>query len=461
MASNSRYFNDMPGLFTPSPSRARASLGNGLFDSPARPLYATETSGRQVIEADVHETRKRSRHGRGTPSATISATSPWDDNSLSNSRSIDTKSPPPLANDRYELAGGMDGSHNSTTSDGDYDDYFNLQKQRGTWSVPPTPQVALATQVAGGEMHATPGGSRSWSLIGLVGGVAGKLFQFCTVPFRGFQAGGGQRYGIDSHGEVAAKLGLQDDPYPAGAVQQTTPGGFPSDNYGVQPTDQVTMEANSMETTSMEAVSVEPASMEPASAEPTSPDRPRMTKRLRTADNWVVVGTNCETETRPSTPRVSERRLPGHTRTPSYIPRPVSRTNMTTPSSNKRHSLIPVSRRSTIGRQSFGGSPQSTPGSHGQSRAYNRQSYGSPVMVDETKSNKSVSPLPNESQRLISKVRREEFEEDERMRRMSMQMTAMLKEANEALGTKFEVMECDDDYGVDSGGNKPQPVWFS
>ncbi|KAE8827724.1 hypothetical protein HRS9122_09705 [Pyrenophora teres f. teres] len=452
MASNSRYSIDMPGLFTPSPSRARASLGSGFFESPARPSYATESSGRQVIEADVHETRKRSRYGQSTSTAPISATSTWDENSLSNSRSIDTKSPPPLANDRYELAGGMDGSHNSTTPEGDYDDYFNLQKQRGTWSVPPTPQVALATQVATGEMHATPGGSKSWSLIGLVGGVAGKLFQFCTVPFRGFQAGGGQRYGIDSHGEVAAKLGLQDDPYPAGAVQQTTPGGFPSDNYGVESTEPATVEPATMEQ----------VSMQPISAEPASPDRPRMTKRLRTADNWVVVGTNCESETRPATPRVAERRLPGHTRTPSYIPRPVSRANMTTPSSsNKRHSLIPVSRRSTMSRQSFGGSPQSTPGSHGQSRAYNRQSYGSPVMMDETKSNKSVSPLPKESQRLISKVQREEFEEDERMRRMSMQMTAMLKEANEALGTKFEVMECDDDYGVDSGGNKPQPVWFS
>lgn len=450
MASNSRYPNDMPGLFTPSPSRARASLSSGFFESPARPSYATETSGRQVIEADVHETRKRSRYGHGTSTAAISATSPWDDNSLSNSRSIDTKSPPPLANDRYELAGGMDASHNSTTSEGDYDDYFNLQKQRGTWSVPPTPHVARATQVEVGEMQETPGGSKPWSLIGLVGGVAGKLFQFCTVPFRGFQAGGGQRYGIDSHGEVAAKLGLQDDPYPAGAVQQTTPGGFPSDTYG-----------QSTEPVAVEPAAIEPASIEPVSAEPTSPERPRMTKRLRTTDNWVVVGTNCETESRPSTPRVSERRLPGHTRTPSYIPRPVSRPNMTTPSSNKRHSLIPVSRRSTVGRQSFGGSPQSTPGSHGQSRVYNRQSYGSPVMFEETKSNKSVSPLPKESHHFLSKVRREELEEDERMRRMSMQMTAMLKEANEALGTKFEVMECDDDYGVDSGGNKPQPVWFS
>lgn len=46
---------------------------------------------------------------------------------------------------------------------------------------------------------------------------------------------------------------------------------------------------------------------------------------------------------------------------------------------------------------------------------------------------------------MIDKVRREEMEEDERMRRMSLQMSAMLKEANEALGAKFEVEMFDDD----------------
>jgi hypothetical protein len=62
---------------------------------------------------------------------------------------------------------------------------------------------------------------------------------------------------------------------------------------------------------------------------------------------------------------------------------------------------------------------------------------------------KKASPLPKESQRLVNKMRREEMEEDERMRRMNAQMTAMLREANEALGAKFEVEEChDDDVGM-------------
>jgi hypothetical protein len=314
----------------------------------------------------------------------------------------------------------MDGSRNV----GDYDDYFNLQKQRGTWSVPPTPQVAVAKQTAAGEMHTTPNGSKSWSIMGLVGGVAGKLFQFCTVPFRGFQAGGGQRYNMDSQGEVAAKLGLSDEQYATGPVQPATPGGLLRDDYGVQSVGSIASE------------------------------RPRLTKRLRTTDNWIMVGTNGETESRPATPRLSERRLPEQTRSPSQLPRPVSRSSLGTPSA-KRPSLIPVSRRSTMDRRSIHGTPKTTPSSLPRPSSYSRQSFGSPASFDE----KKASPLPRDSQRLLSRVRREELEEDERMRRMSFQMSAMLKEAREALGAKFEVEEYDDGNMMSAAGQ--QPSWYS
>jgi hypothetical protein len=71
---------------------------------------------------------------------------------------------------------------------------------------------------------------------------------------------------------------------------------------------------------------------------------------------------------------------------------------------------------------------------------------------------KKASPLPKESQRLINKVRREEMEEDERMRRMNAQMTAMLREANEALGSKFEAEEYEDNDAEMVGQS---PTWFS
>lgn len=416
----SHYSTDMPGIYTPSPSRAHTTSGTSYFDAAPRFAHASEASGRQVTDPDAHETRKRSRDSYTTHPSTASA---WNDSTLGYSRFAGTKSPPPLAHDRYQLAdGGMEASRQA----GDYDDYFHLQKQRGQWSVPPTPYNGSKPMVVDG-MQTTPSGTKPWSILGLVGGVAGKLFQFCTVPFRGFQAGGGQRYTVDSQEEIAARLGLQDDPFPhpyhyqAGPVQHIAPGSFPQDDYGVR--------------------SIE-------SLESVTPERPRMTKRLRTADNWVVVDNNGQMESRPSTPRLSERRIPDQPRSSSYIPRPASRAGASTPSL-KRPSLIPVSRRTTMDRRSFHGSAKAAPSSHSRQRSYNRLSYGSPVVPAE-KTKKPASPLPKESQRLINKVRREEMEEDARMRRMSSQMSAMLREAKEALGSKFEVEDVyDDDDGYD------------
>ena len=78
--------------------------------------------------------------------------------------------------------------------------------------------------------------------------------------------------------------------------------------------------------------------------------------------------------------------------------------------------------------------------SHSRQRSSSRLSFGS-----VTASEKKTNPLPADSQRLVSKLRKEEMEDEMRMRRISSQMTAMLKEAREALGSKVEVEYDDDD----------------
>ncbi|KAF1913201.1 hypothetical protein BDU57DRAFT_458052 [Ampelomyces quisqualis] len=420
----------MPGIFTPSPSRAHTTSRTSYFDAAPRFSYATATSDSQVIDFDAHKIRTWSRDNYTAQPDTASA---WNHNNSGHSRITDTKSPPPLAHDRYQLAdGGIEGSHHMGQA-GDYDDYFQLQKQRGQWSVPPTPYIGLKQMTMDGQ-QTTPNGTKSWSILGLVGGVAGKLFQFCTVPFRGFQAGGGHRYTVDSQEEIAVRLGLQDDPFlhqRAGPVQHVTPGGFPEDDYGMRSIDSLDSERH---------------------------ERPP-TKRLRTADNWVVVSNDGEVESRPSTPRLAERRVPDQPGSPSHIPRPASRAGAITPSL-KRPSLIPVSRRSAMDRRSLHGSAKIVSSSHNRQRSFNRLSYGSPAVPVENPK-KPSSPLPKDSQRLINKVRREEMEEDARMRRMSSQMSAMLREAKEALGSKFEIEdEYDDDRGYDNGGRLQQSGYF-
>jgi hypothetical protein len=422
----------MSRIYTPSPSRAHATSGASYFDAAPRFSFAAETSGRQVIDADAHETRKRTR---GDSPARQFTANTWNSNSLGYSRFADARSPPPLAHDRYQLAdGGMERSQTLGRQAGDYDDYFQLQQQRGQWSVPPTPYTGLK-QMAMDGVQTKESETKPWSILGLVGGVAGQLFQFCKIPFRGFQAGGGQRFTVDSQEEIATRLGLQDDIIShqmAGPVQYATPGGYPQDDYGVKSIDSIDSERS---------------------------ERPRMAKRLRTADNWVFIGNDGKPESRPSTPRLSERRVPDQPTPASQLPRPVSRVGATTPSL-KRPSLIPVSRRSTVDRRSLHDSASSGSSSHNRQRSYSRLSYGSPAMPVQ-KANKPVSPLPKDSQRLINKVRREEMEEDARMRRMSSQMSAMLREAKEALGSKFEIEdEYDDDGGYDNGGALQQSGYF-
>ncbi|KAF2275605.1 uncharacterized protein EI97DRAFT_434014 [Westerdykella ornata] len=332
------------------------------------------------------------------------------------SRCSDIRSPPPLANDRYQLAGGMEPTDRCAGHAGDYDDYFQLEKHRQLWT-PSIPSARPRDQHSPDDMDSTPT-AKAWVLnqiYNLVGGVAGSLIQFCSRPFRGFQAGGGQAYTFGPEEEVVRE-GIRESAHEqelSTPVRPHTmvPANYPEDNYGV------------------------------LSLESLDSERPRMAKRLRTADNWVMVDANGDVESRPSTPRLSERRLPSHTQSPSRIPRPVSRTHeLQTPS--RRPSLIPVSRRSTLARQANHGArpafsqPSSTP------RSYNRQSYGSPAMFKDSKSSKQ-SPLPAETQRLINQRRREQLEDEARLHRMSSQMDEMLRQAREALGRKIEIAEGD------------------
>ncbi|CAI6337677.1 unnamed protein product [Periconia digitata] len=415
--------NNMPGLFTPSPhTNERKNLRANIFEPAPQYGFAARTSGHQVTgDANAHEARLSDQpFNFSAPASNAFSTTPSWPRSSKHAPSFDAKSPPPLANDRYQLAGGMHTPivGGSKRLHGDYDDYFNLEQQRGMWASPATPYTRMQQA---DHLQPSPSTSKPWVLnqiFNIVGGVAGKLAQFCTVPFRGFSAGGGQAYTFEADGRVAAQL--FHDPPAADPIEQHAPGHFPSeDNFGVRSIDSIDSE------------------------------RPRMPKRLRTADSWVVVDKDGTTESRPSSPRLTERRVPAHSRSPSQIPRPVSRANISTPIAN-RPSLIPVSRRSTLDRNSIqlASKPDSQTRTH--ERSYSRQSYGSPVMF-EAKAAKSKISLPPESHRLINKVRREEFEDDQRLRRMSSQMSTMLREAQEALGSKFELQDdfMDDGYDDD------------
>lgn len=398
---------------------AHTSSGASYHEPALRFSFAPETS-RQVMN---HETRKRRNADYETAPIRGFTAQPW----IGTSSTISHfESPAPLAHDRYTLAGGsIEGANGFTRESGNYDDYFNLQNQRGMWSSPTSPSMQPVDRAP-----STPSLPNTWvvgSLLNIVGGVAGRLFQFCTVPFRGFQAGGGQSYDADAQIKIASKLGLHDDPEPnepAAPVQHIKFDPSPSDDYGIR------------------------------SIESVEPERPRLPKRLRTEDAWVMVGQDEETPastpttttftTTITTPRLSERRTPArpYTPTPSQIPRPHSRTSTLSTPLSRRPSLIPVSRRSSNTRTPLYNSTLPSSKTHSRQHSLSRLSFGSPAPADSDA--KRISPLPMDSQRLVSKLRREELEDDARMRRMSSQMSAMLKEAREALGSRVEIEDDED-----------------
>lgn len=417
----------MPGLFSAPPLQQCDSRPHPYEPKPRFSSFRSETSGQQI--PDDHATKKRSRyddvplHGTAfTFTANQQHTNPWGYSQNLSRPSI--RSPPPLANDRYELAGGVEVTDRFARQNGNLDDYFHLEKQREMWSTPTSPNSGIPPHLQPEEPSVTPPSAKPRmlnQLMNIVGGVAGKLYSFCSVPFRGFQAGGGQAYSFDNQ-EVAAKLGLLEDDtsLPKAAIQQIAMTERHDNSYGIESVNSIRDE------------------------------RPGA-KRQRTAESWVVVNKQEDTDAWPSTPRIAPRRVPTHVRSHSHIPQPSFKTSMATPTP-KRPSLIPVSRRSTIERTSFYGPMSTSPQSRWLARSYSRESYGSPVLPNDTSFQKD-SPLPPESQRLVNKLRREEVEDDARMRRMSSQMSAMLREARQALGSKFDVEdECmDDDDDMDAG----------
>lgn len=287
----------------------------------------------------------------------------------------------------------------------DFDDYFQLREQRRMFS---TGGDAYAG-AQGRDGEGNGGGGRPGVLnqiISLVGGV----IQFCSRPFRGFQAGGGQAYAFGANGEVSQAQGVMDQEggqslRDAEQSRLSLPGGFPDDTFGVQSLDSLDGE------------------------------RPRIAKRQKTGESWVFVQKSGETESRPCTPRVSERRVPGHTKSPSQIPRPVSRPSLVEPTPTRR-SLIPVSRRSSINTRRLSQGPSafaSSPASTSTPRTYSRQSFTSSASPRQH----IKSPLSPESQHIITRMRQDELEDEARLRRMSSQMAQMLKEAQAALNSNY------------------------
>ena len=284
-----------------------------------------------------------------------------------------------------------------------------------------------------------PGASNRWPRLVYTTAlaVAGSVWSFCTTPFRGFVAGGGTAYPLDT---------------------QPTPGTYPdreSPPFVAQPT------------TWAEPIQPTTAWFDPLPSP--SAATPRSTKRTKVAHGgrnddvggWVLVprgGVNSPSASpaaSPSTASAAPMRKPlkfGAKR--PFAPgsfgsdRPASAaglraTVVSAHRSSPRMSYAHREARERLLRASPRGSPAEVTG--------RRESSGLGDMSKLRKSGSVVqeeSPIAKETARYMQKVRRREREEDRELKRFNRRLKDMIREGKEALDAKVEVVggeESEDD----------------
>ncbi|KAF2452725.1 hypothetical protein BDY21DRAFT_358170 [Lineolata rhizophorae] len=272
------------------------------------------------------------------------------------------------------------------------------------------------------------GESNGWGR--LVFSFAGKVWEFCrNGAFKGFYAGGGKGYEVRPSLPPSASA-----PEQAAAGQTIMPVQSRSsvwEDVTDEAWEQQPGEANDGEERSSTPVpgqDVEDHFEARAERQRQQETPPRPTKRLHTDNgaSWVMVSRDTERESRQSSPRLSARKTPAlgsMSNHRTHLPRPV------TSRASSRRSIIPVPRR----QSAVNG--MGSPVVHQAAKPPSYATPRSPVLSPGGKG----TPMSAEAQRYAAKLKKEEREADESIRRLNQQLKAMIKEGREALGTKIEI----------------------
>ena len=429
----------MPGSFTfdtTLPPKLDINVGatSHFFLPPKTPSASSSlhksTNSLSTQDVSRYPSRKRSRYDSYMPdqATPVSAQShAWSSISPTTPplETPEAMSPVPFVSTKYELAGGLDtpaAARSSAMERGD-DTGADLHLRGGRGfrgfdlaaeSYFPCSAPALAR-----ESNGRPRTQNSPRLRNGLGkavysfvGVAGKVLEFCkATAFRGFYAGGGQGYEIKPSTQLAeGSQSIWLDEEGENELQtferetSAVPGGFPEEDF----------------------------IPEYMSQDHTTP--PRAAKKVRrehggaeVGASWVLVGSN-PTSREASPSRLSHRKVPSAYSASPLQPRPKL----------ARRPILPASRPS---QTSFAGSPAMRP-DRPASYASSRSPMTSPTKRD--------SPVSVEVQRHAARMRKRELQEDANLKRFNQQLKAMIKEGKEALGTKFEV-EDEDDEPMDEG----------
>jgi hypothetical protein len=465
----------MPGSFLfdldqpvrPTLTKARPSL----YIPPQSPSAASSLSKSFLsshIPNSSNGSRKRARYDLSDSTSTDLQQIPQDDGNTDQSWAASTasydslRSPAPLVSTNYRLAGGWDTPTAAAASiyadgnDSAVADYrpsrFALQTQAVADDyVPSTPDV-LSRERNGHKRALSSPQYQGWgkAVYNIVGGVAGKVFNFCvTSAFRGFYAGGGKGYAVDiSAPTVAEKSTCMDvkekedvfnENYQRQHYREGTPipGEFPVEGFIEDYMTQVQFYQGQDRST------------------PCRTAGEKASSGLKSRDTWVIVK-NIETDSRESSPT---RKIP---KTSTFSQnRPISRGATAVrprlaPSRPSRSSFAGspslaagqpasfASPRRQIEKSNAVHRPQTPEGRHRRSQS----SIASPRRSENVRHN-HATPASPDVQKFEKKLRQKERAQQDSIERLAQQTKDMIREAREALGTRINI---EDEAGMEDEG---------
>ena len=428
----------MPGSFLPDHESTRLEfpIARPSFYIPPSPsassiLSQTVRSASRTA-SPAKDSRKRSRGGvqpfSDTPRASRSSLP------STSSYSIDAPSPAPLVNTEYVFAGGAPSVDRYAIEDDARFDYerdirpgrfARMNSGQSANYFPRTPQSE-----SGGKRRrlSTPGGGWGNTVWRYTGGVAGKAINFCwTMAFNGFHAGQGRGYDMDvgtpvvvvpgDPSDLSSSKDVFDDDY-RGSSGTPLPGSFPSDESVHR---------------------VREASYEQLPT-PTSIKDWGGTSTLKS--NWVMVDAPDMRD--PETSPARKRSRPS---TASLYGKTSARPSLTRPRMHTRNSASFAAPRASLhGRPSLNPERPQSAGSDRPQHKRTKSSVASPKRESGTSTPRSPDVVKFEK-----KLHRQSLKQDDSMRRMNQQMQDMIKEAQQALGSKVEVIDDVEDEGYEEG----------
>ena len=376
--------------------------------------------------------RKRYRGGVSSTSDTPRASRP--NLPSTSSYSFDAPSPTPLVNTEYIFAGGTPSLDRYAVEDEAQID-FEQDLRHGRFArplsqqidsyFPRTPRVEhggkrrrLSSPTRGGWGHTM------WQY---TGGMAGKAINFCwTMAFNGFHAGSGPGYSMDFGTPVVvpgdptnifSTKDVFDDNY-RGSCGTPLPGSFPNDEEDGRPRQRAN---NALPT-------------------PTASDDWGGTSTLKS--NWVMVDAPGMRD-----PESSPARKRPRPSTASFYGKSSSRVAGTRPRMHTRNSASFASPRATVGGRAAVNHdrPQSS-GSDRPEHKRTKSSLASPRRESAKNTPKSPDVIKFEK-----KFQKQSQKQDDSMRRLNQQMQDMIREAQQALGSKVEVIDDTEDEGYAEG----------